>query len=34
MARKTCRIAFDEDFPSAGEGVIIVAGVPLGSPAA
>ena len=32
MVRKACRIAFDEDFAKAGEGVIIVAGVPLGSP--
>jgi pyruvate kinase len=32
MVRKACRIAFDEGFAGAGEGVIIVAGVPLGSP--
>src|SRR4029453_13616209 len=32
MVRKACRIAFDEGFARAGEGVIIVAGVPLGSP--
>jgi pyruvate kinase len=32
MVRKGCRIAFDEGFAKAGEGVIIVAGVPLGSP--
>jgi pyruvate kinase len=32
MVRKACRIAFDEEFAKAGEGVIIVAGVPLGSP--
>jgi pyruvate kinase len=32
MVRKACRIAFDEGFAKAGEGVIIVAGVPLGSP--
>ncbi len=32
MVRKACRIAFDEAFCKAGEGVIITAGVPLGSP--
>jgi pyruvate kinase len=32
MVRKACRIAFDEGFAKAGEGVIITAGVPLGSP--
>lgn len=32
MVRKACRIAFDEGFARSGEGVIIVAGVPLGSP--
>ena len=32
MVRKACRIAFDEGFAKAGDGVIIVAGVPLGSP--
>jgi pyruvate kinase len=32
MVRKACRIAFDEGFARAGEGAIIVAGVPLGSP--
>jgi pyruvate kinase len=32
MVRKACRIAFEEGFAAAGEGVIIVAGVPLGSP--
>jgi pyruvate kinase len=32
MVRKACRIAFDEGFAKAGEGTIIVAGVPLGSP--
>jgi pyruvate kinase len=32
MVRKACRIAFAEGFARAGEGVIIVAGVPLGSP--
>jgi pyruvate kinase len=32
MVRKACRIAFDEGFAKAGEGVAIVAGVPLGSP--
>ena len=32
MVRKACRIAFDEGFAKAGEGVIVIAGVPLGSP--
>jgi pyruvate kinase len=32
MVRKACRIAFDEGFAKSGDGVIIVAGVPLGSP--
>jgi pyruvate kinase len=32
MVRKACRIAFDEGFAKSGEGVLIVAGVPLGSP--
>jgi pyruvate kinase len=32
MVRKACRIAFDEGFAKPGDGVIIVAGVPLGSP--
>jgi len=32
MVRKACRIAFDEGFARAGDGVVIVAGVPLGSP--
>jgi pyruvate kinase len=32
MVRKACRIALEEGFAKAGEGVIIVAGVPLGSP--
>jgi pyruvate kinase len=32
MVRKACRIAFDEGFAGAGDGIIIVAGVPLGSP--
>jgi pyruvate kinase len=34
MVRKACRIAFEEGFAKAGEGVIITAGVPLGSPGA
>lgn len=34
MVRKACRIAFEEQFARAGEGVIITAGVPLGSPGA
>jgi pyruvate kinase len=32
MVRKACRIAFEEEFARAGDGVIITAGVPLGSP--
>ncbi|MFZ4806683.1 MAG: pyruvate kinase [Hyphomicrobiaceae bacterium] len=32
MVRKACRIAFDEGFAKAGEGILIIAGVPLGSP--
>jgi pyruvate kinase len=34
MVRKACRIAYDEQFVKAGEGIIITAGVPLGSPGA
>lgn len=34
MVRKACRIAFEEDFVKAGDGVLITAGVPLGSPGA
>ena len=34
MVRKACRIAFDEGFAPAGEGVLITAGVPMGSPGA
>lgn len=32
MVRKACRIALDEEFVRAGEGIIITAGMPLGSP--
>jgi len=32
MVRKACRIAFDEGLAKAGDGVLITAGVPLGSP--
>ncbi len=32
MVRKACHIAFEEQFAAAGEGIIISAGVPLGSP--
>ncbi|HRK17981.1 MAG TPA: pyruvate kinase [Hyphomicrobiaceae bacterium] len=32
MVRKACKIALDEDFVRAGEGIIITAGMPLGSP--
>ncbi len=34
MVRKACRIAFDEGFVKAGEGILITAGVPLGTPGA
>ncbi len=34
MVRKACRIAYDDDFSKPGDGVVIVAGVPLGSPGA
>ena len=34
MVRKACRVAYDEDFCKPGEGVVITAGVPLGSPGA
>jgi pyruvate kinase len=34
MVRKACRIAFEEGFVRAGEGVVITCGVPLGSPGA
>ena len=34
MVRKACRIAHDEGFCKPGEGVVITAGVPLGSPGA
>jgi pyruvate kinase len=32
MVRKACRIAFEEEFAKPGEGILITAGVPLGSP--
>ncbi len=32
MVRKACRIAFEEEFAKAREGILITAGVPLGSP--
>jgi len=32
MVRKACRIAFEEDFVKADDGMLIIAGVPLGSP--
>jgi pyruvate kinase len=32
MVRKACRIAFDEGFAKVGDGILIIAGVPLGSP--
>ncbi len=32
VVRKACQIAFEEQFAAAGEGVIITAGVPLGTP--
>ena len=34
MVRKACRIPFDEGFVKAGQGLVITAGVPLGSPGA
>ena len=34
MVRKACRIAFEEEFAKAREGILITAGVPLGSPGA
>ncbi len=34
MVRKACRIAFEEEFAKAGEGILVTAGVPLGSPGA
>jgi pyruvate kinase len=32
MVRKACRIAFEEGLVKAREGVLITAGIPLGSP--
>ncbi|MEZ5842328.1 MAG: pyruvate kinase [Hyphomicrobiaceae bacterium] len=32
MVRKACRIAFDDEFVKARDGILITAGVPLGSP--
>jgi pyruvate kinase len=32
MVRKACKIAFEENFATAGDGILITAGVPLGSP--
>jgi len=34
MVSKACRIAFDEGFAKAGEGILITAGLPIGSPGA
>ncbi|MEQ1647237.1 MAG: pyruvate kinase alpha/beta domain-containing protein [Hyphomicrobiaceae bacterium] len=34
MVRKACRIALEEEFTKPGEGVIVIAGMPLGSPGA
>jgi pyruvate kinase len=34
MVAKACRIAFEEGFAKAGDGILITAGVPLGSPGA
>jgi pyruvate kinase len=34
MVSKACRIAFDEGFVQARDGILITAGVPLGSPGA
>jgi pyruvate kinase len=32
MVRKACRIAFEEEFARPGDGMLIIAGMPLGSP--
>jgi pyruvate kinase len=34
MVRRACRVAYDEGFVRAGGGILITAGVPLGSPGA
>ncbi len=34
MVKKACRISFEEGFAKAGDGILITAGVPLGSPGA
>jgi pyruvate kinase len=34
MVRRACRIAFEEGFVKAGGGILVTAGVPLGSPGA
>jgi pyruvate kinase len=34
MVRKACRIAFEEGLVKARDGLIIIAGIPLGSPGA
>lgn len=34
MVRKACRIAYEEEFAKTGDGVIITAGMPIGSPGA
>jgi pyruvate kinase len=34
MVRRACRVAYDDGFCKAGEGVVITAGVPIGSPGA
>ena len=34
MVRKACRISFEEGFAKTREGVVVTAGVPLGSPGA
>jgi pyruvate kinase len=34
MVRKACRIAMEEEFAKPGDGILITAGVPLGSPGA
>jgi len=34
MVRRACRIAFEEGFVKAGGGILITAGIPLGSPGA
>jgi pyruvate kinase len=34
MVRKACRIAFEEGLVKARDGLVVIAGIPLGSPGA